>query len=74
MQKKTSKIVFFVIEILWLLMAGFTTFVGFRQLKLDPEFSWMAWVYFVIAFLCIMMFFMRRSMRKRTARPSRRNK
>lgn len=73
MQKKTSRLVFLIIEILWLLMAVFTAYVGIRQLKENPDISWMSWVYFVIAFLCIMMFFLRRSIRKRNEKASRRN-
>jgi len=68
MQKKTSKIVFIIIEILWLVMGAFTTFAGFRMMKVNPEYDWMAWVYFVIAVLCFLMFFLRRNNRKKNRR------
>jgi hypothetical protein len=68
MQKKTSKIVFIIIEILWLLMGAFTTYAGFRVMKNNPDYDWMAWVYFVIAILCFLMFLLRYNTRKKNRR------
>ncbi len=67
-QSKVSKIVFIIIEILWLLMAAFTTYAGFRILAKDNNNAWFAWVYFVIAVICLMMFFFRRHARKKNQR------
>ncbi len=67
-QSKASKIVFIIIEILWLLMAAFTTYAGVKILAKDNDNAWFAWVYFVIAFICLMMFFFRRHTRKKSQR------
>ncbi|MFP4665058.1 MAG: hypothetical protein ACLFM1_11585 [Bacteroidales bacterium] len=53
-----------VIEYLWLAMAAFTLFAGIKKLNQGEYAQWYAWVFFVLAILCVVMFFVRRHARR----------
>ena len=65
-KNKINEVVMIIIEYMWLAMAVFTAIAGVMKFNEDGGFAVIfAWVFIVLSIMCVIMFFVRRSARKR---------